>query len=77
MRKAQIAIYVTFIGLLFTASIGIAWKAFDTAQNATAQISSVREDVAGIKKDVSWIKETMQNNKINFVPLATSTTTKK
>ena len=73
-RAGQIGVYITFVGLLFTASLGVAWKAFDTAQVATAQISSVREDVATIKNDVSWIKDALKNGKIQIV---TSTTTKK
>lgn len=63
-RNGQIGTGIlTIIGLLFSASIGIAWQAFTKSDRAIEKTSTIEVDVAEIRTDVKWIRETLTGSK--------------
>ena len=66
MRKGQInfTMLASIIGVLFTASIGAAWKAFDKAEKVGVEISDVKVNIGEIKTDVRWIREALDGRRV-------------
>ena len=71
LGEAGIGILLTVVGLLFTASIGISWNAFNRADAVTVELSTVREDIAEIKTDVRWLRETISQGRVLGVVTST------
>lgn len=72
-NKGQITFGIlAMIAPFLFAAIGFGWNAMGKADSAVKEVSNVRVDVAEIKSDVRWIRETLSNQKV----LGTTTSSK-
>ena len=68
MKLGQISLTAIFgvVGLLFTASIGLAYNALTRSNDAVDRTSAVESEISAINVKLDYIKESIDRQNINL-----------